>query len=491
MGKSVSRRTLLCGIGPAVLLRAELRDPAPERVEQWDIWEWTFSGPTVGNPFTEVRLQAEFRFGNRSIMVDGFYDGDGIYRIRFMPDMPGSWTFVTRSSAASLHGHNGFFVCVPARNGNRGPVRVRGVQHLTYADGTAHISIGTTCYAWAHQPDDLEEQTLRTLASSPFNKIRMCVLPTEENPHRVPFDKNKILNAVFFQNLDKCIGRLRDLDVQADLILFHPYDHQHFQDMTPAQSELYLRYIVARYAAYRNVWWSMANEYDLVKNRTAAEWDQLFRVLQESDPSGHLRSIHYSRHFYDYSKPWITHLSLQSDDFTSTGNWLADFKKPILFDECKYEGNISKRWGNLSGHEMVRRFWLGMASGAYVGHGETYSGPNGIAWLSKGGTLLGESPSRLAFLKKIWTEAPPHLQVTPDPYYPFVFKPKTYYLYFFDLHQPIEYEFHLDGEASYRADIINIWDMTITPIQSVYKGQFTLTLPGRPFQAVRFQRASI
>jgi hypothetical protein len=53
----------------------------------------------------------------------------------------------------------------------------REKYHFSYADGTPFYEIGTTCYAWAHQPAELQEQTLRTLAAGPFNKIRFCVFP--------------------------------------------------------------------------------------------------------------------------------------------------------------------------------------------------------------------------------------------------------------------------------------------------------------------------
>jgi len=50
-------------------------------------------------------------------------------------------------------------------------------------------------------------------------------------------------------------------------------------------------------------------------------------------------------------------------------------KKPVCYDEVMYEGNLNRRWGNLSGDEMTRRFWLGVVSGCYVTHGETYLDP--------------------------------------------------------------------------------------------------------------------
>ena len=34
--------------------------------------------------------------------VQGFYDGDGIYRVRFMPGIQGHWSYLTSSSAPEL-----------------------------------------------------------------------------------------------------------------------------------------------------------------------------------------------------------------------------------------------------------------------------------------------------------------------------------------------------------------------------------------------------
>ena len=65
------------------------------------------------------------------------------------------------------------------------------------------------------------------------------------------------------------------------MILFHPYDAWGFKAMPPEADDCYLRYAVARLSAYRNVWWSIANEYDLVKAKTMKDWDRFFRIVQE------------------------------------------------------------------------------------------------------------------------------------------------------------------------------------------------------------------
>ncbi len=170
--------------------------PTSAAIEQWDIFELVLDGPTTGNPFLDVSLSAEFRLQNRVLEPDGFYDGDGLYRVRFMPDTPGEWTYVTKSNVDALDGQTGSFVCTPAGENNHGPVHVHNQFHFAYADGTPYYSFGTTCYAWAHQGDALEEQTLETLKSAPFNKMRMCVFPkdyiyNENEPVYYPFERDE------------------------------------------------------------------------------------------------------------------------------------------------------------------------------------------------------------------------------------------------------------------------------------------------------------
>jgi hypothetical protein len=248
--------------------------------------------------------------------------------------------------------------------------------------------------------------------------------------------------------------------------------------------------VVARLAAFRNVWWSVANEWDLVKDKKTADWDRCCRILQESDPYRRLLSIHHSGPMYDPTRPWLTHVSIQGDDFARIPEWRAAFRKPLIFDECKYEGNIPKRWGDISAREMTRRFWLGMANGAYMGHGETYLDAHDILWWSKGGVLHGESPRRIAFLRGI-VESGPAEGVAPvaGAYYPCLARTGEYYLYFLDYHQPALADFDLPAGVRFTAEIIDPWAMTIVRADGTYSGKCQLKMPGREMLAVRFRKS--
>jgi len=501
--------------------------------EQWDIVEIELAGPSDGNPFMDVKLTATFRSDGAEQTVAGFYDGDGVYRVRFMPNRAGRWRYKTHSNVSELDGKTGQFEVVAAKPPNHGPVRVHNMYHFAYEDGTPYKPLGTTCYAWTSQAAALQEQTLKTLATAPFNKLRMCVFPkryrwNENEPPLYPFEGTPPnrwdftrFNPEFFQNLEKRIGQLRDLGIEADIILFHPYDEGHwgFDRMPDEADDRYLRYLISRLAAYRNVWWSLANEYDFMTEKQESDWDRLIHIVREADPYGHLTSIHNGRQLYNHTNPLLTHASIQNGSAAEEAGravlYRDVYRKPIVFDEIKYEGNIPLRWGNLSAEEMVHRFWECIIAGTYPGHGECYLHPSDILWWSKGGVLHGQSPARIAFLREI-LETSPTGGIDPVDKWQVANvagKPGEYYLVYFGAKSPRRWKFqlprHQRGNASelsggmkFRVEVLDTWKMTIAPIDQVFTirqpaesdytavdiDNTTIVLPDEPWLALRITR---
>jgi hypothetical protein len=350
----------------------------------------------------------------------------------------------------------------------------------------------------------------------------MCVFPksyeyNHNEPPLYPFMRDPAgksdfdrPNPEFFRHLEKRIRDLRALKIEADLILFHPYDRWGYATMSPQQDDRYLRYVLARLSAHRNIWWSLANEFDLMKAKSVQDFDRFFHIVEQYDPYSHLRSVHYSKTMYDYSHPWVTHASLQTAQFETGPEYLKSWSKPVLFDEVMYEGNLNRRWGNISGEEMARRFWLGIMAGGYVTHGETLLKPEEgmdenstpTLWWAHGGKLNGTSPERIGFLRKLVEESVPagdpkfvRSGLTPAelPYYLNASslaedgKSTHSILYYLDFHQPIWYEFSLP-EGNFSAEVIDPWAMKIRPIPGNFHGKAKLRLPGVPYQALRFQR---
>ena len=498
-------------------------------VEKWGVFEAAFAGPAGGNPFVDVTFDVEFGFANRRMTAPGFYDGDGVFRVRFMPDSEGEWSYRTRSNAAALDGRTGAFRCGPPAAGNHGPVRVRDRHHFAYADGTPYFPFGTTCYAWTHQPLDKQRQTLATLRETRFNKLRMGVFPkhyvfNENEPlydvyergadGALDFDRP---NVVAFRHFESQVAALVALEIEADVIVFHPYDRWGYCAMTPDQDDRYVRYLVARLAAFRNVWWSLANEYDfLLDVKPVARWDRFFHIIEENDPARHLKSIHNGEETmpFDHRKPWVDHVCIQNWNVKRTGEWRREWGKPIVNDELEYEGDISLAWGDLTAQELTHRSWLTVTRGGYAGHGECYSDPDDELWWAKGGTLRGESWKRVGFLRAILEEDVERGLTPLDPdSFPWsrvsAASEGDYRLIYLGEHQPAVWAAGLPkDDRAYEVDVIDAWAMTITPAKRVpcpvyprlrQRGgalsdpkpiaAFAVELPAKPYQAIRIRLA--
>lgn len=513
MSKLPLTRRAATGLGLAFLVTPALA--AGSTVPRWGVHEIALKTAVPGNPF-DVVLTADFTDGKTKLKARGFFDGDGTWRIRFSPPTEGVWRWRTTSPVKALNGQAGTITAIAPRSGDHGPLRVAGGYHFAHADGTPYRQIGTTAYAWAQQGDALCDQTLATLKASPFNKVRMCVFPNVAAEPIHPFEKVgeswnlDRLNPAYFRRLEDRVRRLDELGIQADLILFHPYDAKSgWHAMTPARDDRYVRYMVARFASFSNVWWSLANEYDLVKAKSVADFERIGQLIQREDPYGRLRSIHNWRELYDNGRPWITHASIQNGsavmDDTSAEILRSVWRKPVVYDEVRYEGDIDKRWGDLKPEGMVERFWHGLVAGTYVGHGEIYKGDDG--WTAKGGKLHGESTPRLAFLKAV-------MEAGPKPGFEPIDKwwdqhlggqAGSYYLRYFGQTAPTEWAValpkdELKGGERFQVDILDTWNMTVTPIDGAFvmakkdayflhdPNRPTVTLPGRPWMAVRVRR---
>lgn len=509
-----------------------------KQVRKYEAAEFVLNGPVEGNPFLEQWVKGKFCGGGEERLAEGFYDGEGVYKLRFMPLGTGTYSCEIFSSFGVSEKVT--ISVTEAEDGNHGAVRVTNGFHFAYEDGTAFYPVGTTCYAWALQKQELKEITFQTLAEGPFNKIRFCVFPKHyvynfKEPELYPFEIKKDapwkpedyaekvikektgntydgvarvymeepesvwdfsrLNPKYFENLEECIKRLGKLGIEADIILFHPYDRWGFAHMEEKWENHYLKYVVNRFSAYHNVWWAMANEFDLMDWKSVQQWESNARVICEQDPYRHLRSIHNGRYMYDHTRGWITHCSIQRINrfYTAenTDNWRETYGKPCVLDEIAYEGNLPFDWGNISGQELTRRFWEAYARGGYGQHGETYESEDEIIWWSHGGRLKGESTARIAFLRRIMEENGGYMEPIREASDASgvscvnLETNRRCILYYMGWNRPNKRFFNYPGR-SFEVDVIDTWEMTVTSL-GVKTGNFVVDLPSKSYMAVRLR----
>ena len=540
-------------------------------VERWGKYETTFLVPAAevtGNPF-EVELVATFVCDRDTLIVPGYYDGPEVvaakrpsrkgkrketasemlrWKVRFMPPTIGEWQYTTASPIPSLNGQSGYLRSSMPQPDNHGPVRVDSTGlHFCYADGLPYLPVGTTSYDWMHASNDpafstadpgltMQQQTLVSLGESGFNKIRSLLIVQNfdrsyPEPESFPFEGDTSrwdwsrLNPRYFDHVEQCIEGLQALGLEMDLILFHPYDGGRwgFDSMPREAGELLCRYVAARFGAYRNVWWSLANEYDFLKEQPIANWDAWTDVLLANDPYHHLISIHsYTAKYYKYWDERYTHCSIQDqapvEDFGRAATVRNIYKKPVIFDEVCYEGDMGERWGWLSGQEMLFRMYQAYLAGTYCTHAECfqYGNPHDFSrdFLAVGGKWQGESWMRINFMRhQILDEMPRPMYLPDSSWDPYTSAcgPGYYMVYLgktigeewrFDL--PIRnlrdfYPRIQEGEH-YQVEIIDTWNMTIErcPITFETKKQDfyrmvdsearSVKLPQQPYLLLRIKR---
>ena len=504
-------------------------------MRQYETFELIFQNAVLADAWAQIDLNAVFACGDTVKTVKGFYDGDGRYIVRFLPETPGVWKWKVTGCVEA----EGEEVCAAAKD-RHGPVRAVDT-HFEYADGKIFMPFGTTVYALASQEDALVEETLESLKNAPFNKVRMCVFPKDydynkNEPPFYAFEKREDgswdtgrPNIAFWQRFERIMDRIGGMGIQVDLILFHPYDRWGFAAMPQADNLRYLDHLLRRFAAKPYIWWSLANEYDLnMDHKSLADWEEIEGYVADNDPYRHLLSNHNCMCFWDFGRKNVTHASIQTKALSEIPRWIKTYQKPVIIDECCYEGDLPHFWGSISGQEMVRRFWRCCASGGYCTHGETFLSDDDILWWARGGKLKGESPRRIAFLREIMESLPGPLtpreggiwaivQMGPEEFEAALTKVpeemrsflklfaasirrmdiqdrtvhlsqehaweaqcgEEAYLTYFDLQCYGEQTVILPKDKTYRAELIDVWNMTREVIAENISGETKLTLPGR------------
>lgn len=78
-----------------------------DTIEVFGILELVFNGPDLGG----VKDESVFSLIVEGQEFEGFYCGNGEYRVRFMPKAIGRWSYVTKSRIKELDGQSGMFTC--------------------------------------------------------------------------------------------------------------------------------------------------------------------------------------------------------------------------------------------------------------------------------------------------------------------------------------------------------------------------------------------
>lgn len=286
-------------------------------VPRWEMHEFVAKGRVhVANPFRDAAWVGEFVSpSGRTNILDGFYDGDDTWRLRFAPDEEGEWRYLLRGEGVEIL-QQGKLRCTKSLGHGFIRVHPENPYAFAHADGTPFFPMGDTCYGLYDDSSitpELRGEYLTTRREQRFNFVRMSVGHSEARAAtnaafwawggtaRQP-DLDR-LNPEFFHGLDQLFRDLKTRGMNVELLLLNFY-RRPFTDTnlwTAARERLWLRYVIARYAAFNNVFlWTLANEYETHPDRryrldfpADVDWVKATaRFIKTNDPCRHLVTTH-------------------------------------------------------------------------------------------------------------------------------------------------------------------------------------------------------
>jgi len=376
-------------------------------VPRWRPQDFVFdSAAGPDNPFMVPFSATVTGPDSRSFKVPGFYDGDGVWKVRVRPEVEGDWSLATESTDPELDGRTAHFVCVPNENRNvHGMLRVdpEHPYHFMYEDGTRYFLLGYECdWLWALDATEPGlprlEPFLDKLAQYGFNHILLNTYAhdapwqagktgdddygppplyawegTNEQPDHARF------NLAFWQHYDRVMKALLDRGIVAHMMVRVYNKMVRWPANRSAEDDLYFRWLIARYAAFPNLVWDFSKE---AFNEKDGEYKlDRIRLLRREDPYGHLITSHddnaYGRPGYEECMDFRS--DQQHSDWHAT--LLAQRKQrewPIVNAEFGYEhgpkGIDDKTYGGVSSPEEVcRRAWEVCMAGGYPVYYYTYT----------------------------------------------------------------------------------------------------------------------
>jgi hypothetical protein len=359
------------------------------------------------NPFA-VRFEAECVGPNgESLLLPGFYDGAGTYKVRFAATEEGEWRLTTRSDDPALDGKVVNDLVAVASPASHGRLRIDPAhpRRLAYEDGTPFFLMGYEC-DWLWALDLGGDESLPTLlpfldklAASGFSYVVMNAYAhdcgwrqgrTEDEDYGPPAvyawagtneaPDHSRMNLAYWRHYDRVIAAMAERGLVAHIMVKVYNKMVSWPERRSEDERRYFRWLIARYAAYPDIVWDFSkesyNEPDLAYKR------ECLRYIRDTDPYGHLVTVHDDDGPYD-AGDYDDLLDYQSDqnhdrfherilEQSARREW------PIVNIEFGYEhgpgGGDDMTYGVAQpAEEVLDRAWRIYMAGAYANYYYTYT----------------------------------------------------------------------------------------------------------------------
>jgi len=327
--------------------------------------------------FREIELQAQFTApSGETTGFFGFHDGDGngggegdVWKVRFMPDETGAWTYTYSWTDGTTGGSGSFEVTARSDPGNHGHVHVdpEHPRYLIHDDGTPH-------YWWGGKwisPNDYgpvskggesneeyltdEELTgyLDALEAAEHNGllVKMALYPLEND--KFSWDLGWIHRAEWL------VGEMVSRGICVQVGFFDTWSRDRswwFKYSTDGSRQVfnvwssgdedakrnYIKTIIARFASFSGVYWELGNEMEHAPNCSSCFAEQANQKyipwIRQYDPYG--LPIGLSEGIWQSTGVDIGFLH-QSESLPS-----ASWEKPTIMNELVRGGISGSLWSD-------------------------------------------------------------------------------------------------------------------------------------------------
>lgn len=360
-------------------------DQAPAR----GLYEITLQGEDPGADFDDdffLHVTFDLPDGSQRV-VEGFHDGDGVYRARAYAGQTGVWQWQSASSSGALDGQAGQFVVVDSDLPGKLRKHVDDPYQFQYDNGDWFLHLGDTAYRWVNFAEDDWQAYLEQADQVGFNKLRVWFNHGRYDVQDLFNSRRSGLNLSYWQEIDRRLtwALTHYPHIQFQLIPYGEDTGEINRYRYDPLTQLIAREAQARFSAFPNVQWCIVNDRELLAGGTpagdrqvlASSVDQIGRDMAQREAWGTLLTSHQAR-WEGYSfvdAGWSDIITLEDLDQVG-GDLIRDYRSrsdgdPVINEEDRYE---MYRGAEHPDYFFRRLFWGSLLAGGHATYGglETY-----------------------------------------------------------------------------------------------------------------------
>jgi hypothetical protein len=216
--------------------------------------------------------------------MPAYWDGGRKMTVRFTPTEPGQWSYRTTSNLPAFDKEGAFNATTSE---SPGYVKAANVHHWATDNKQPHLWMGYIDDRFAFNSPQELDQKLSEAVENKFTHFRGSILGTAADRGWVYVGGDQP-NTKYFDELDRRMLAIHKRGLTIDLILAS--DPAYVTSLFPdwQARERFIRYIVARYAAFNVTWQGLENFEDYANGRAVLK--ELGLDLKKLDPYQHPRS---------------------------------------------------------------------------------------------------------------------------------------------------------------------------------------------------------